>query len=77
MERGADLLRWAKKGVWERLLERVQRCGIRFGMVFLDGTSVRAHQKAAGAVKKGAMQPSATAGRRWAVRAVAMAPRRA
>ena len=55
-------IRWAKKGVWERLLERVQRCGISFGMVFLDGTSIRAHQKAAGAVKKGAMQPSATAG---------------
>jgi hypothetical protein len=35
-------------------------------MVFLDGTGIRAHQKAASAVKKGATPPSATAGRRWA-----------
>ena len=70
-------LRWARKGVWERLLELVQEARVSFGMGFLEGTSIRAHQKAAGAVKKGATQPSATAGRRWAVRAVAMAPRRA
>jgi transposase len=70
-------IRWAKQGVWERLLELVQKAGISFGMVFLDGTSVRAHQKAAGAVKKNATRPSATAGRRWGVRVAAMAPRRA
>jgi transposase len=69
-------IRWAKSGVWERLLERVQRSGISFGMVFLDGTGIRAHQKAAGAVKKNAMRPSATAGRLWGVLAAAMAPRR-
>ena len=67
-------LRWARKDVWERLLERVRRSGISFGMVFLDGTSIRAHQKAAGAAKK---RPSATAGRRWAGLVAAMAPRRA
>ena len=42
-------IRWARAGVWERLLNLVQACGIQLGMVFLDGTSVRAHQKAAGA----------------------------
>jgi transposase len=69
-------IRGAKRGVWERLLERVRRSGISFGMVFLDGTGVRAHQKAAGAVKKNAVRPSATAGRLWGALAAAMAPRR-
>jgi transposase len=70
-------IRWAKKGVWERLLERVRRSGISFGMVFLDGTSIRAHQKAAGAAKKNATPPSATAGRLWGGLGAAMAPKRA
>ena len=70
-------IRWARKGVWGRLLERVQRSGISLGMVFLDGTNVRAHQKAAGAAKKNATRPSAPAGRRWAGLVAAMAPRRA
>ena len=53
--------RWRHHGVWERLLERAQeRDGVKLGMVFVDGTTIRAHQKAAGAVKKGAPQPSAT-----------------
>jgi len=43
------LIRWARAGVWERLLNLVQQSGIQLGMVFLDGTSVCAHQKAAGA----------------------------
>ena len=77
--RGAaqTFIRWARKGVWERLLERVQEAGVSFGMVFLEGTNVRAHPKAAGAVKKDKMRPSATAGRRWAGLVAAMAPRRA
>ena len=51
VEAGADLHRL---GVWERLLELVQaQLGFALGMVFLDGTSIRAHQKAAGAAKKG------------------------
>ena len=46
--------RWSHHGVWERLLERAQqRDGIKLGMAFLDGTTIRAHQKAAGAAKKG------------------------
>jgi transposase len=46
-------IRWSHLGVWERLLERVQEHGVDLGMAFLDGTSIRAHHKAAGAPKKG------------------------
>ena len=46
-------IRWAKLGVWERLHRLVQeRRGLELGMVFLDGTVIRAHQKAAGARKQ-------------------------
>ena len=34
-------IRWARLGVWERLLNLVQERGIQLGMTFLDGTSVR------------------------------------
>ena len=44
-------VRRAHLGVWERLLDLVQRRGVALGMTFLDGTSIRAHQKAAGAEK--------------------------
>src|SRR4051812_37911141 len=46
-------IRWAKQGVWERLLGLVQKRGhgIALGMSFIDGTNIRAHQKAAGAKK--------------------------
>ena len=46
--------RWARLGVWERLLDLVQQRGVALGMVFLDGTNVRAHQEAAGAERMGA-----------------------
>ena len=46
--------RWSRLGAWERLLEAAQRHGgAEGGMAFLDGTSIRAHHKAAGAAKKG------------------------
>jgi transposase len=45
---------------WERLLNLVQERGIQLGMTFLDGTSVRAHQKAAGARRKGALKLNET-----------------
>jgi len=45
-------IRWSRLGVWERLLALVQERGVQLGMAFLDGTSVRAHQKAAGATRK-------------------------
>ena len=70
--------RWRHHGVWERLLERAQeRDGVKLGMAFLDGTTIRAHQKAAGAAKKGALRLSATSARRLAARAAASPPRRA
>jgi transposase len=51
-------IRWAKRGVWERLFELVQQRGIALGMGFIDGPSIRAQHKAAGA-KKGGQQPRA------------------
>ena len=68
-------IRWARAGVWERLLNLVQECGIKLGMVFLDGTSVRAHQKAAGARRKGALKLSEMIVRRLVALVAAMAPR--
>ena len=52
-------LRWSKLGVWERLFERAKTASWpELGLVFMDGTIIRAHQKAAGAVK-GEQQRSA------------------
>jgi transposase len=43
-------IRWSRLGVWERLHRLVQkRRPPELGLVFLDGTTIRAHQKAAGA----------------------------
>jgi len=68
-------IRWSRAGVWERLLSLVQERGVQLGMVFLDGTNVRAHQKAAGAAKRGDLGPSETLMRLLAARVAAMAPR--
>ena len=70
-------LRWARLGVWERLLLLAQERGVQLGMTVLDGTSIRAHQTAAGAARKGARQRSRTAVKRWAGLGVGMGPRRA
>lgn len=43
--------RWAKKGVWARLCEHLQEPDLEWLM--LDSTTVRAHQHAAGARKRG------------------------
>src|SRR5918998_1823532 len=52
-------IRWSKLGVWERLFEAAKVAGWpALGMVFMDGTIIRAHQKAAGAAKRGTTQPS-------------------
>ena len=68
--------RWSHHGVWERLLELAQqRKGLQLGMAFLDGTTIRAHQKAAGAAKKGDLQQSGISVRRLAARAAASLPR--
>ena len=68
-------IRWARLGVWERLLALVQKRDVSFGLVFLDGTSVRAHQKAAGAAQRGDLRPSETVVKHLAARVAAMAPR--
>jgi transposase len=68
-------IRWARAGVWERLLNLVQERGIQLGMVFLDGTSVRAHQKAAGARRKGALKLNETLVKPLAALVEVMAPR--
>ncbi len=68
-------IRWARAGVWERLLSLVQERGVQLGMVFLDGTSVRAHQKAAGAARRGDLKLSETIVRRLAALVAAMGPR--
>ena len=69
-------IRWARLGVWERLLLLAQERGVQLGMTFLDGTSIRAHQKAAGAARKGALQRSGMSVKPWAARVEAMGPRR-
>ena len=74
--RAAQLFnRWAKQGVWERLLDLVQQRGVALGMTFLDGTSIRAHAKAAGAAKKARQRRSGTSVRRLAALVAALAPR--
>jgi transposase len=74
--RAAQLfIRWAKLGAWEWLLEAVQGHRLELGMAFLDGTSIRAHAKAAGAPKKGEAHASATGARRSVAHVAALAAR--
>ncbi len=68
-------IRWSRLGVWERLLTLAQEQGVQLGMAFLDGTNIRAHQKAAGAAKKQTLRHNETIARRLVVRVVALAPR--
>ena len=68
-------IRWSRLGVWERLLTLAQEQGVQLGMTFLDGTNIRAHQKAAGAAKKQTLRPNETFVRRLVGRVVALAPR--
>ena len=70
-------IRWARLGVWERLLLLTQERGVQLGMTFLDGTSIRAHHKAAGAEKRGPTARREMSVRRLAARVAATAPRRA
>ena len=68
-------IRWSRLHVWERLLTLVQEQGVQLGMTFLDGTSIRAHQKAAGAAKKLTLRRNATVVKHLAALVAAMAPR--
>ncbi|CAA2105932.1 hypothetical protein MBUL_03436 [Methylobacterium bullatum] len=61
------VIRWARAGVWER--------GIALGMVFLDGSDVWAHQKAAGAAKRGDLRQSEMLVKHLVALVAAMAPR--
>jgi transposase len=68
-------IRWSRLGVWERLLVLAQERGVQLGMTFLDGTSVRARQKAAGAAAKGATRRGTVRLRRLAALVAALARR--
>jgi len=68
-------IRWARLGVWERLLLLAQERGVQLGMTFLDGTSIRAHQKAAGAARKGALKRNVTRVRRSVALGVGLGPK--
>src|SRR4051812_22261864 len=68
-------IRWAHLGVWERLLLLAQERGVQLGMTFLDGTSIRALQKAAGAARKGALRRSGTRVRRSVALGVGLGPK--
>jgi transposase len=68
-------IRWSRLGVWERLLALVQARGVELGMTFLDGTSVRAHQKAAGIAQKRTLHRDAARLKRLAALVAALAPR--
>ena len=68
-------IRWSRLGVWDRLLALVQERGVQLGLTFLDGTSIRAHQKAAGAARKAALQHNETIVKRLAAHVAAMGPK--
>jgi transposase len=58
--------RWSGKGVWHRVFEELKDPDLEW--LILDSTVIRAHQHAAGAVKKGA--PT----KRWAAREAVLVP---
>ncbi|WP_425566300.1 transposase [Spinactinospora alkalitolerans] len=71
--------RWQRAGVWQQVLASLQALADADGRltwdVSVDSTTVRAHQHAAGAPKRGICRPSRRAGRspspvttRWAAR---------
>jgi transposase len=68
-------IRWSRLGVWQRLLRLVQERGVQLGMTFLDGTNIRAHQKAAGAARQRMLRRNGAQVKRLAVLVAAMAPR--
>ena len=68
-------IRWGRLRVWEQLLQAAQARGVALGMTFLDGTNIRAHQKAAGAARKGDPELNGMRVRRLAAPVAAMAPK--
>ncbi len=58
--------RWREAGVWDQVLTALQHDAAHDGaldgsLAMIDGSSIRAHQQAAGAPKKGATTTSAAA----------------
>ncbi len=50
--------RWEARGLWKKLWERLQADDCKIAKhIFIDSTSIRAHQHAAGALKKTAAKP--------------------
>jgi transposase len=68
-------IRWAKLGVWDCLLDMAKARGVELGLAFIDGTSVRAHAKAAGAAKKGELREAMIKVRRLGALVAALAQR--
>jgi len=57
--------RWAKAGVLDRVFEELQVLNVlrvKIEVVQMDSTSVKVHPHGTGALKKGALKPSAEAG---------------
>src|SRR5215212_4564365 len=72
--RAAQLfVRWSRLGAWQRLLVLAQARGVELGLAFLDGSTIRAHPKAAGARKRGPAARRVNAARPSAARAAASA----
>lgn len=47
--------RWVERGVWWKVLVRLQKVGVlKVGVTFMDSSVIRTHRHAAGARKKGA-----------------------
>ena len=64
--------RWEARGIWRRLWERLQVVDCRVALyLFIDATIVRAHQHAAGALKKTVAKPH----RLWAALGAAYRPK--
>ena len=68
-------IRWSRLKVWERMLALVQEQSVQLGMTFLDGTNIRAHQKAAGAAKTAILRHNETIMRHLAGLVAALAPK--
>ncbi|MBS0984563.1 transposase, partial [Gluconobacter cerinus] len=66
-------LRWTRLGAWQALFERLKDRDPSLGMVFLDGTNIRAHHKAAGAAKKGNSEAAEAIVKHLAARVEALA----
>ena len=74
--------RWVKAGVWDRVLAALQGQAeiegtIDWSLHHVDGTTIRAHQHAAGAQKRGSKRPVLRCIRmkRWGAARAASAPR--